>query len=55
MQEEFSRSPQKSTWRASLQLHIPQTTIWRIATGHVNPDNNLESPYNLLQLLWHPL
>jgi hypothetical protein len=28
IQEAFSRSPQKSTRRASLQLGIPQTTVW---------------------------
>jgi hypothetical protein len=30
IQEEFSRSPQKSTRRASLQLRTPQTTVSRI-------------------------
>jgi hypothetical protein len=30
IQEAFSGSPQKSTRRASLQLSIPQTTVWRV-------------------------
>jgi hypothetical protein len=30
MQEAFSRSTQKSTRRASLQLGIPQPTVWRL-------------------------
>jgi hypothetical protein len=29
-QEAFSRSPQKPTRRTSLQLDIPQTTVWRV-------------------------
>jgi hypothetical protein len=36
IQEAFSRSPQKSTRRASLQLAIPQTTVRRVVhpTGY---------------------
>jgi transposase len=30
IQEAFSRSPQKSTRRASVQLGRPQTTVWRV-------------------------
>jgi hypothetical protein len=30
IQEVISRSPQKSTRRACLQLGIPQTTVWRV-------------------------
>jgi hypothetical protein len=29
IQEAFSRKPQKSTRRAFLQLHIPQTNVWK--------------------------
>jgi transposase-like protein len=32
IQEVISRSPQKSTRRASLQLGLPHTTVWRV--GH---------------------
>jgi hypothetical protein len=28
--ETFTRSPQKSTRRASLQLGLPETTVWRV-------------------------
>ena len=30
MRESFQRSPQKSTARASRELGIPQTTVWRV-------------------------
>jgi hypothetical protein len=49
IQEAFSRSPQKPTRRASLQLGIPQTTVWSVVHNRLhphaywprNPDSNL--------------
>jgi hypothetical protein len=34
--EESSRSPQKSSRRASLQLGIPQTTVWRVVHNRLH-------------------
>jgi hypothetical protein len=34
--EAFSRSPQKSTKRTSLQLGIPQTTVWRVFHNRIH-------------------
>jgi hypothetical protein len=36
IQEAFSRSPQKSTRQASLQLGIPQTTVWSVVHNHLH-------------------
>jgi transposase len=35
-QEAFSRNPQKSTRRASLQLGIPQTSVWRVVHSRLH-------------------
>jgi hypothetical protein len=35
IQEEFSRSPQKSIRRVSLQLGIPQATVWRAVHNYL--------------------
>jgi hypothetical protein len=36
IQEAFTRNPQKSTRRASLQLYIPQMTVWRVAHNRLH-------------------
>jgi len=45
IRESFQRSPQKSTARASRELGIPQTTVWRV------PRKRLQMyPYRLMVL-----
>jgi hypothetical protein len=36
IQEAFARSPQTLTRRASLQLGIPQTTVWRVVHNRLH-------------------